>query len=128
MRYLLPMHASLENLPIAAERPGFIGRWVELDGYHYAYQSAAAGSSLDAMLAPLPDSACPVEHWGYVFSGRVRIEYVDGSEEFLDAGDAFHVAPGHRPSMVEDTVMLQISRAAEHDALLAAVAAAVAPG
>ena len=118
------MHASLENLPIAAEKPGFVGRWTEMGDHHFAYQSAVAGSNLDAMLAVFEDRACPVEHWGYVFSGRVRIEYVDGSEEFLEAGDAFHVAPGHRPTMVEDTVMLQVSRAAEHDALLAAVAAA----
>lgn len=115
------MHASLDTLPIAAQKPGFIGRWTEMGDHHFAYQSAAAGSNLDTMLAVFDDHACPVEHWGYVFSGRVRIEYVDGSEEIFEAGDAFHVAPGHRPSMIEDTVMLQVSRAAEHQALLAAV-------
>lgn len=122
------MHASLETLPIAAEKPGFIGRWTEMGAHHFAYQSAAAGSNLDAMLAVFDDGACPVEHWGYVFSGRVRIEFVDGTKEILEAGDAFHVAPGHRPTMIEDTVMLQVSRASEHEALVAAVAAGQARG
>jgi len=121
------VHHLLDGLPIAAEKPGFVGRWTEMGDLHFAYQTAAAGSNLDELLAVLENAACPVEHWGYVFSGRMRIEYVDGTVEFLSAGEAFHVPGGHRPSMVEDTVVLQVSRAAEHEQLLADVAAGHAP-
>jgi len=117
------MHVLLEGLPIARELPGFEGRWTESGDWHFAYQKAAAGTNLDRMLAGLPDQACPVEHWGYVFSGRLQVRYVDGSDEIVEAGEAFHTAPGHRPHMLDDTVMLQVSRRADHDELLRAVAA-----
>ena len=116
------MHASLENLPVAAERPGFIGKWTEMGDHHFAYQSAAAGSNLDRMLEVFDDRACPVEHWGYVFSGSMRIEFTDGHHEVVSAGEAFHTPAGHRPYMIEDTVLLQVSRRDEHAALLRAVA------
>lgn len=112
------MHESLDGLPIAMERPGFTGRWTEMGDWHFAYQRAAAGSNLDQVLAAFEDRACPVEHWGYVFEGRVRIEYTDGTEEIVSAGEAFHTPPGHRPTMLEDTLMLQVSRREQHDRML----------
>jgi hypothetical protein len=99
-----------------------------MGGLHWAFQTAAAGTNLDTMLAALDDGACPVEHWGYVFSGAMRVEYNDGHSEVLSAGDIFHVLPGHRPYMVEDTVLLQVSRAAAHEALLAQVETAALVG
>ena len=116
------MHTSLDNLPVAAERPGFIGRWASMGDHRFAYQSALAGSNLDSMLAAFDDGACPVEHWGYVFSGSMRVEFTDGHHEVLSAGDAFHTPPGHRPYMIEDTVLLQVSRLDEHEQLLRDVA------
>lgn len=115
------MHADLATLPIAIERPGFTGRWTEMGDLHFAYQSAAAGSNLDQMLQVFDDGSCPVEHWGYVFSGSMRIDFTDGHHEIISAGEAFHTPPGHRPRMLEDTVLLQVSRQSEHDALLRAV-------
>lgn len=117
------MHASLEDLPVSIERPGFTGRWTEMGELHFAYQSAAAGSNLDEMLAIFDDKACPVEHWGYVFSGSMRIDFTDGRHETISAGEAFHTPPGHRPFMIEDTVLLQVSRQDQHAQLLRAVSA-----
>lgn len=117
------MHALLESLPVTLERPGFTGRWTEMGNLHFAYQSAAAGSNLDEMLTAFDDKACPVEHWGYVFSGSIRIEFTDGTHEIISAGEAFHTPPGHRPYMIEDTVLLQVSRQSEHEQLLQSVAA-----
>ncbi len=120
------MHASLEGLPVTIDLPGFTGRWTELGDLHFAYQKAAAGSNLDRVLEIYDDKACRVEHWGYVFEGRIRIQFVDGTEEIVEAGDAFHTPPGHRPLMLEDTVMLQVSRAADHEQMLHDIAAASA--
>ena len=118
------MHQSLEGLPVTIDLPGFTGRWTEMGDLHFAYQKADAGSNLDRVLAIYDDKACRVEHWGYIFEGRVRIQFVDGHEEVIAAGEAFHTPPGHRPYMLEDTVMLQVSRMAEHDQMLADIAAA----
>jgi hypothetical protein len=122
-RTIKAMHQSLEALPVTIDLPGFTGRWTEMGDWHFAYQRAAAGSNLDRVLAIYDDKACRVEHWGYVFTGRVRIQFVDGREEVIEAGEAFHTPPGHRPYMLDDTVMLQVSRKAEHDRMLADIAA-----
>ena len=45
-----------------------------------------------ALVKVFPDNACPVEHWGYIFRGKVRVEYTDGHEEILSAGGLF---PAH---------------------------------
>ncbi len=58
-----------------------------------------------------------MEHWGYIFKGKVRVEYVDGSEEIFQAGDAFYVSPGHRPYMLAETELLQLNRKADHNEL-----------
>jgi hypothetical protein len=118
------MHQSLEGLPVTIDMPGFIGRWTEMGDLHFAYQKASAGSNLDRVLEIYDDRACRVEHWGYVFEGRVRIQFTDGHEEVIEAGEVFHTPPGHRPHMLEDTVMLQVSRMAEHDRMLADIAEA----
>jgi uncharacterized RmlC-like cupin family protein len=69
----------------------------------------AAGSNIDHLIAIFPDAACPVAHWGYIYSGKVRVEYVNQPEEIFSAGDLFFVPPGHRPYMLEDTELLQVT-------------------
>ena len=88
------MHVSLEGLPIARELPGFEGRWTESGDWHFAYQKAAAGSNLDRVLAIYDDQACRVEHWGYVFEGRVRIQFVEWQPQF----------PQHQPGRLVEGV------------------------
>jgi quercetin dioxygenase-like cupin family protein len=65
-----------------------------------------------------------VEHWGYVFKGQVRVGYTDGQEEILSAGDAFYIPRGHRPYMLAETELLQLTRKAEHNELVRKFAAA----
>jgi quercetin dioxygenase-like cupin family protein len=73
---------------------------------------------MDALVKVLPDNACPVEHWGYIFRGKVRVEYTDGREEILSAGDAFYIPGGHRPYMLEETELLQLTRKSDHNDLV----------
>jgi hypothetical protein len=103
------MHLNFESTPPTVEFPGYIGRWIAEDGMHFSYEKCEAGSNIDNLLAIYPDNAYPVPHWGYIFSGEVRVEFVDQPEETYRTGDFFHVPPGHRPYMVEDTVLLQIT-------------------
>ncbi|HEY6494820.1 MAG TPA: hypothetical protein VIZ43_16225 [Trebonia sp.] len=89
--------------------PGYVGRWLEVDRLHFAFERCAAGSNIDHLIAIFPNAACPVSHWGYIYSGKVRVEYVDQPEEIFSAGDLFFVPPGHRPYMLEDTELLQVT-------------------
>jgi hypothetical protein len=109
------MQVNFESTPPTVEMPGYVGRWVAEDGLHFSYEQCAAGSNIDALLTIYPDKACPVPHWGYIFSGAVRVEFTDGHEEIYRSGDFFHVPPGHRPYMLEDTVLLQITDKAKFD-------------
>jgi mannose-6-phosphate isomerase-like protein (cupin superfamily) len=112
------MHASLETLAITAETDTYRGQWTVLGEMHVSYEHCAAGSNIDDMVAIFENHACPVEHWGYVFSGSVRVEFTDGHEETFSAGDVFYVPPGHRPYMLEDTVLLQLTRKHEFEHMI----------
>jgi hypothetical protein len=43
---------------------------------------------------------------------------VDSPDEIFEAGDVFYVQPGHRPYMLEDTELLQITRKVEHNGFI----------
>ena len=72
------------------------------------YPGQGAREKADRLAAIFPGAACPVAHWGYVYSGKARVEYVNQPEEIFNAGD-FFVPPGHRPYMLEDTELLRIT-------------------
>jgi hypothetical protein len=38
-------------------------------------ETCAAGYDMDALVKVFPDNACPAEHWGLIFRGKVRVEY-----------------------------------------------------
>lgn len=48
----------------------------------------------------------------------MRVEYIDGHEEILSAGDAFYIPSGHRPYMLEETELLQLTRKSDHNDLV----------
>ena len=47
-------------------------------------------------------SSCPVEHVGFVLSGRAMVRMDSGEERELRPGDLFFVAPGHDSWVVGD--------------------------
>jgi uncharacterized RmlC-like cupin family protein len=112
------MRAAKRDLPVTAQTADYTGAWAELGDMHYAFETCAGGYDMDALVKIFPDHACPVEHWGYVFRGKVRVEYTDGHEEILSAGDAFYIPSGHRPYMLEETELLQLTRKADHNELV----------
>lgn len=78
----------------------------------------AAGTDFGALIKGLPGDACPCEHWGYVVSGHMDITTHDGDSFALQAGDAFHLQPGHLPSFPEDTEWLDYSPREQVERLL----------
>jgi hypothetical protein len=108
-----------QTSPITAQTPDYVGRWAEMGEMHFAFELCADGHNMDELNAIFVDKACPVEHWGYVIDGHVRVEYTDGSEETLETGDAYYVHPGHRPYTVGATELLQLTRRSAHNELVA---------
>ena len=112
------MRVSRDELPISAQTAEYTGTWAELGDMHFAFETCAAGYDMDALVKVFPDNACPAEHWGLIFRGTVRVEYTDGHEEILSAGDAFYIPSGHRPYMLEETELLQLTRKSAHNELV----------
>jgi quercetin dioxygenase-like cupin family protein len=46
--------------------------------------------------------SCPLEHVGLVLAGRIMVRMDDGAERVMQAGDVFHVGPGHDSWVVGD--------------------------
>jgi hypothetical protein len=107
-------HASKDQIP--AEKFGdYEGRLQQFDDYYVNFETMPAGFGDPEYFKGLPDDACQAEHWGYVFKGKVRYTYTDGSEEEFSAGEAYHARPGHVFEALEDTETVEFSPKEEFD-------------
>ena len=68
-----------------------------------------AGTDFGPALAGLPHDMCCCEHWGMITEGRMDIVTHDGREFSLEAGNAFHLLPGHLPSFPSDCAWYEFS-------------------
>jgi hypothetical protein len=121
---------SQEQVPIEFEADVAQTRTVEGGEMTIAFERLSAGVETAPLFKGLPDDACQSPHWGYVISGRLRIVSADGSEETLDAGQAYHLPAGHNVVVEEDALVVEFSptheraRTMEHAAQMMAAAGA----
>ena len=80
----------------------------DLDDYTVDFVSIRQGHSLVELLKGLPDDRCPCPHWGYLFTGRITVDYADHSEVY-ESGDAFYMGPGHVPAAEAGSEFVQFS-------------------
>lgn len=100
---------SKETATESVAEEGFEGRYSELDtGYTIGFETYTADADLAEFFKGLPDDRCQSPHWGYVFKGKVTFKTADGDETF-EAGDAYHVGPGHTPVIYEGTELVEFS-------------------
>jgi hypothetical protein len=92
-------------------------------GLTVAFEEAKAGQDASSMLADLPDSRCQAHHWGYLFSGKIQVDYGD-REETIVGGQAYYVAPGHKLTFDEDCEALEFTPTEELKRTLDAARAA----
>jgi len=84
----------------------------ELGGMAAAYYYLPAGYDPRPHYEGLPDDMCPCTHWGYVVRGKIRMRTMEGTET-LEAGQLFHLIPGHLGEVLEDTEMVEFTPAEE---------------
>jgi hypothetical protein len=89
----------------APARPSGRNRWPDRkiegtidygDGTPVSYVGIAEVRDGKLVHKGLPDDHCHCPHWGYVFKGKMTARYAD-CDEVYEAGDAFHIPPGHVP-------------------------------
>lgn len=101
-------------MPIAMDTAGFKllvpGAW---GGMMVEYFECSERLDFAPVLAGLPDDTCPCPHWGYMLRGAFHVEYVDGTEEVIGAGDACYMPEGHTGWCEAGSAMLLFSPEAE---------------
>jgi hypothetical protein len=97
------------DTPVAIAGDGVELRTQEIGGdISVAFVHLPAGTDLGPALEGMPDDLCQCPHWGYVFSGAVKMRTKDGDQVYR-AGDAFYWAPGHAPMALEDSDYVDFS-------------------
>jgi hypothetical protein len=116
------MHVSKDELePMVLG--DYEGRSVDAGGIRIAFESMPAHLPPDqSPFKGLPDDRCQCDHWGYVFKGSFRVTYLDGPEEVIGTGEAYHPRPGHFVQTIEPVELLELSPVEEHDRTMATLA------
>ncbi len=116
------MHVSRDELE-ATVIGAYEGRQVDAAKMRIAFESMPAQFPPDeSPFKGLPDDRCQCDHWGYLFKGSFRVTYLDGSEEIVTAGEAYHLRPGHFVQTLEPVEMIELSPVEEHDRTMATLA------
>jgi hypothetical protein len=105
---------------------GIEGHYGVLDGFIVAFESYAHNEDPAPLFIGLPDHACQARHWGVVLEGTLTFRYTDGSEDIIDAGEAFYARPGHLPLFRAGTRLIEFSPRDEFGKTMAVVSANVA--
>jgi hypothetical protein len=96
-------HCKPEDLPNGVERWPAIGtegfksvHWGDMEvGYTTVHEPLDCTEQYK--FGGLPGGVCPCPHYGYMFEGRLRVQYPgsDWPDEVIEAGEAFFVPSGH---------------------------------
>jgi hypothetical protein len=116
------MHTSRDELePMVIGE--YIGRSVDAAGIRIAFESMPGHFPPDeSPFKGLPNDRCQCDHWGYCFKGSFRVTYLDGPEEVIREGEAYHLRPGHFVQTLEPVELLELSPVEEHDRTMAVLA------
>jgi hypothetical protein len=112
--------ASHDELPEVELAPGYRSRCADWGGITVGFERAHAGQDMSGMLEDLPDGRCQAPHWGYLFSGRVLVDYGDRQETIV-GGQAYYIEPGHTLTFEEDSDALEFTPTAALEQTIAAV-------
>jgi hypothetical protein len=67
------------------------------------------GADAAPLLEGLPQNLCQCPHWGTVLKGSIHVNYADGSEETVHAGEVYYWPPGHTVRVDEDYEAVEFS-------------------
>lgn len=89
------MKDRLEDLPLEVTHGELVTRYVEWGPMAVRYVRLPAGTDMTPVLEGLPDDRCPSAHWGVVLEGSLAMLHADGTEEIVQAGEAYYWPAGH---------------------------------
>ena len=71
-----------------------------VDGWNVAFEKWPAGD-YTPLFRGLPGDACLAAHYGYCLKGKAKCIYADGTEEIVQAGQAYVLRSGHTFQVLE---------------------------
>ena len=92
------MHFKPEEIPLITPQNGSGGgcmRSIKAGDMEIGFTWTAGPRDYTPLYAGLPGGVCPCDHYGYVFSGRIRARYADGTEEVIGPGEVYFIPRGH---------------------------------
>ncbi len=107
------MHASRQDLPVAAEMPEGKIRLVSWGTMSIEVGDVRQNIDAAPMFKGLPDDRCQCPHWGYVLKGQMRYKFAD-HEEVYSAGEVYYAAPGHVTFLEAGCEYIEFSPADEY--------------
>jgi hypothetical protein len=105
------MHFKPEEIPrITPESPGGgCMRSIKAGEMEIGFTWTTGPRDYTPIYAGLPGGVCPCDHYGYVFSGRIRARYADGTDEVIGPGEVYYIPKGHVLIYEEATHHLEIN-------------------
>jgi hypothetical protein len=100
------VRAACDELPVEFETAAMRRAAVEWGGLRVSLERLSAGAAQNG----LSRSRCSCPHWGFLRTGRLRVQYPD-HDELLSAGDLYYAAPGHIVLVEEDCDVIELSPA-----------------
>lgn len=83
-------------------------RTLQIGNMTVAFERWKAGTDTRPLYADLPGGVCSANHYGYVLKGRARL-LTEAGEEILEAGQAYHMPPGHNVVIEEDSEIVEFT-------------------
>jgi hypothetical protein len=103
------MRAPIEGIPIEMRVGAIETRGVEWGDQLVRHIDLPPGTDFTPLLQGLPGDRCDCPHWGYVFTGSIRLRYADGTDEVTKAGEAYYWPGGHTAWTDEGVTFLEFS-------------------
>lgn len=100
--------------PDVTELEGMISEVIELGPMVLARHRLEAGFDSRPLYKGLPHDMCPCEHWCYLTRGKLRYLLADGQELNVEAGQAFHLPPGHLAEVLQPAELLELTDTAAY--------------
>lgn len=119
------MRAPVNEIPIEMQVDGIETRGVNWGDQLMRHIDLPAGVDFTPLFVGLPGDLCQCPHWGIVLEGSIHLRYADGSEEVVNAGEAYYWPAGHTGWTDEGVTFLEVSPAAELQPVLEHLAAQV---
>jgi hypothetical protein len=119
------MHFKPEEIPLitpqSSDGSGGCMRSIKAGELEIGFTWTKGPRDYTPLYEGLPGGVCPCDHYGYVFSGRIRARYADGTEETVGPGEAYWIPKGHVLIYEEATHHLEFNFHDQLQALMAVV-------